>query len=446
MCVVFSLIKMSMSAESFQRFESQKVVGKTYPWLAPHQIVTKSTTFRRTLSAPGEVSVPINANDSPTSAAVVVTADDDVERKSMNVGRNNFNEKASEKSDGASKRIDFVSNITDDDKLNSMRTMDEVDTHRPSTSQNVPDDDLFDNIEEIKEYLRQTADEMEEIETPVLRGGDNFDRIPSLPPPPRPKSQKPYASTLNRLSTFKDMLIFNAESFIKEKIPRIPEGMFEHHHHLHNGSSSNREKATMAAENEKEGKVMSEETSPQAFNAEHDDVDALLMPTRRKVVDGIESDDVVAKFISFLGWNFFLVMRLISLSVFSVFYPMACAWLCVAHYVLMLLCLVNETRFSVRWQRTAFYTVLSYIFIFNLIEFKIRFKNVRFWYIGYFVLVMGQNIGMTIAWYGFTEFLDTWWFEFMFLVILQSGIMSLMCFLLYFFYLKPQDKVFFVNE
>lgn len=188
-------------------------------------------------------------------------------------------------------------------------------------------------------------------------------------------------------------------------------------------------------------------SSPQTFNIEHhDDVDALLMPTRRKVVDGIESDDLVAKFISFLGWNFFLIMRLISLSVFSVFYPIPCAWLCFAHYILMLLCLINETRFTVRWQRTAFYTVLAYIFIFSLIEFKIRFKNVRFWYICYFILVLTQNIGMTVAWYAFTEFLDTWWFEFMFLVILQSGIMSLMCFLLYFFYLKPQDKVFFVNE
>jgi hypothetical protein len=428
MCVIFSLIKMSMTAESYQRFESQKVVGKSYPWLAPHQIVTQSTTFRRTLSAPGEVSANANAFN---AAAAAVTAVE--ERKSMNVGRNNFNEKASEKSDDAMlKKIDFVSNITDDDKLNSMRN--ELDAHRPSTSsqpRSPPDDDLMDNIEEIKEYLRQTAaaDDDDEIDSPVLRakGSDNFDRIPSLPPPPRPKSH------LNRLSTFKDMLIFNAESFIKEKIPRIPEGIFEH------GKRDEEKQAKMAA---------SRSTSPtEAVNIEsHDDVDALLMPTRRKVVDGIESDDLVAKFISFLGWNFFLIMRLISLSVFSVFYPRALAWLFLAHYLLMLLCLINETRFSVRWQRTAFYTVLAYIFVFNLIEFKIRFKSVRFWYIGYFILVLAQNVGMTIAWYGFTEFLDTWWFEFMFLVILQSGIMSVMCFLLYFFYLKPQDKVFFVNE
>lgn len=434
--VIFGLIKMSMSAESYQRFESQKNVGKNYPWLAPHQIVTQKTTFRRTLSAP-------DGNRNPNVSSVTENnKNNSLEdaRKSLNVNRNNFNdtngEEKSSSGDGEAKKIDFVRNITDDDKLKNS-TDSEIDTNRPSTSkQNFADEDLLGNIDEIKEYLRRTANEMDEIDTPTLRNINNvdFDRVPSHDPPPTPH---PYISgTFNRLSTFKDMLIFNAESFIKDKIPRIPEGFFEHHNKDEN--------------DEGKKKNFSEYSSPQtAFNIEHDGVDdALLlpMPSRRKVVDGIESDDLVAKFISFLGWNFFLIMRLISLSVFSVFYPMACGWLCFAHYCLMLLLLINETRFKVKWQRTAFYTILSYIFIFNIIEFKIRFKSVRFWYIGYFILVMGQNIGMTIAWYGFTEFLDTWWFELMFLVTLQSGIMSLMCFLLYFFYLKPQDRVFFVNE
>lgn len=426
-----------MSAESFQRFESQKVVGRNYPWLAPHQIQIRSTTFRRTLSAPGEISAMSNGGKINNDGG------EDF-RKTLNVNVNNFDGKEDEK---IVKKIDFVSNITDDDKLNSMKhennghVPDEIDAC-PSTSQHgiSPDDDLFDNIDEIKEYLRKTADEAEQIDTPATHH-EYFDRIPSMPPPPRPNSlfngvnKHPY---LNRLSSFKDMLIFNAESFIKEKIPRIPEGMFEHHLMREQREQEERMKNATAATTDGIASPVS---------ASEDVVDdALLLPTRRKVIDGIESDDIVAKFISFLGWNFFLVMRIISLSVFLFFYTVPCVWLCFGHYILMLLCLINETRFGVKWQRTAFYTILAYIFIFNLIEFKIRFKHVRRWFIWYFIVVFAQNIGMTIAWYGFTEFLDTWWFEFMFLVILQSGIMSLMCFLLYFFYLKPNDKVFFVNE
>lgn len=415
---------MSMSAESYQRFESQKVVGRTYPWLAPHQIQIKSTTFRRTLSAPGDISTMSNNQDI---------------RKSLNVNVNNFNEREEEKN---LKKIDFVSNIegniTDEEKLNSMkqennsRVPDEIDV-RPSTSRqgSSPDDDLFDNIEEIKEYLRSTADEAEIIDTPKASPThtENFDRIPSLPPPPRPtsifSSKHPY---LNRLSSFKDMLIFEAETFIKEKIPRIPEGMFEHH------------------DQRKEEMKNTPDVAASPLSANETLDEAFLLPKKRIMIDGIESDDMVAKFISWCGWNFFLVMRIVSLSVFSVFYTTPCVLLCIGHYFLMLLFLINETRFRVKWQRTAFYTILAYIFVFNLIEFKIRFKNVRRWYICYFILVFAQNIGITIAWYGFTEFLDTWWFEFMFLLILQSGIMSLMCFLLYFFYLKPKDKLFFVNE
>lgn len=408
--VIFALIKMAMSVESYQRFESQKLVGRSYPWLAPHQVQTRSTTFRRTLSAPGDVFPKSDGKSFLVNQKVDVDA-------------NNLDDKREKPLRG----IEFVSNITDDDKLNSAKLMvpDEVDVARPTSSQeNVPDDDLIENIDEIKAYLRKTSADLD-LESPTLRNhGEGFDRVPSLPPPPRPTSTKhPYIEKLHRLSTFKDMLVFNAETFIKEKIPRIPEGMFEHHGQ------------------EKEIKV-EPAVSPTSLADETD----ILLPTRKTVVDGIESDDLVAKFISFLGWVMFLLMRMISISVFAVFYPEICAWICFGHYIVMLLCLINETRFQEKWQRTAFYIILAYIFIFNIMEFKVKFKNIRSWYIGYFILVMAQNVAMTIVWYNFAVFLDSWWFQFMFLLILQSGIMSLMCLLLYFFYLKPKDRVFFVNE
>lgn len=404
---------MAMTVESFQRFETQKQVGRSYPWLAVHQVQQRSTTFRRTLSAPGDVFPGDDGKKAFFES-----------RKTLNVDPNNFDNENNEK---VLKEVTFVSNITDDDKMNAvkLRVPDEID-RRPSTStRNLPDDDLMDSIDEIKEYLRRTNDSIG-LDSPSSNvTSQNFDHVPSLPPPPTPTSTKhPYLEKLNRLSTFKDLLVFNAETFIKERVPRIPEGMFEHH--------------------TKEKEIKKDvATSPTSMSADETDI---LLPTRRTVVDGIESDDVVAKFISFLGWVMFLVMRMISLSVFSVFYPEICGWICLAHYLFMLLCLVNETRFTEKWQRTGFYFILAYIFIFNLMEFKVKFKSVRRWYIGYFVLVLVQNIAMTVVWYNFTEFLDSWWFEFMYLIIVQSGIMSLLCLVLYFFYLKPKDKVYFLNE
>lgn len=409
---------MAMTVESFQRFESQKLVGRSYPWLAPHQVQSRINTFRRTLSSPNDIfrggADEVKQNISPYQD----------ERKTMNVEENNFDNKEEK----MLKEIEFVSNITDDDKLNSakLQVPDEVDdTSRPSSKQNVPDDDLLENIDEIKQYLRKTSN-AEDLDSPNLRLYDE-DIVPSLPPPPRPTSTRhPLIDKLNRMSTFKDMLVFNAEAFIKDNVPRLPDGMFEHH--------------------SKEKEIKSENVVMTPSSAVGVDETDILLPTRRKVVGGIESDDMVAKFISFLGWVMFLLMRMISLSVFAVFYPEICGWICLSHYLLMLVCLFNETRFTVKWQRTSFYLILAYIFIFNLLEFKVKFKNVRWWYVGYFVLVMTQNVAMTIVWYNFTEFEYSWWLEFMFLIILQSGLMSLMCFVLYFFYLKPEDKVFFVNE
>lgn len=272
-------MKMAMSAESYQRFESQKVVGKNYPWLSTTQIQERTSTFRRTLSAPGENS--INANVDPLEEM----------RKSLNVNINNFDEKKDEKESPAIKKIDFVSNITDDDKINSIninKTADEIDTNRPSTSacskHNIPDD-LLDNIDEIKEYLRRTASDEEELDSPtiIMRNDvENFTRVPSIAPPLPPHAPSYFDTTLNRLSTFKDMLIHNAESFIKEKIPRLPEDLFEHHP---NDNKSN---------NKKEFSSPQQQQQQQAFNVDSDDVDnAMLLPTKKKFVNGIESNDLL---------------------------------------------------------------------------------------------------------------------------------------------------------
>lgn len=204
----------------------------------------------------------------------------------MSSNINNFDEKSEQLKD-TTKDINFVSNITDDDKLNSakLRVPDEVD-RTSSENQNVPDEDLIENIDEIKQYLRRNQD-LEEEGSPTSRiTEEDFNRVPSLPPPPRPTSTKhPYLDKLTRLSTFKDMLVFNAENYIKENVPRLPEGMFEHH-------SKEKEIKTEAAT------TPSSPVSPTSFSVDETDI---LLPTRRTVVDGIEADDMVKHFYNFLS-------------------------------------------------------------------------------------------------------------------------------------------------
>lgn len=370
--IIFGLIKMSMSAESYQRFESQKIVGRRYPW----QTINENVKSMREKSA----TETANTASNPSLPANKVT-NQEVQTA------NDLNAKTHE-----DKRIiDFSGNITDDEKLNTFNNTD--------LNLNNEDLDIFDEVDKNIEDETNT-------ESINLRNS-HFQKT----------LLKPFDETIHRLSAMKNSFILRTESFIKEKIPRAPEHLFSHVH----------------KENESENKTFLANTP--------DEADGIILPTRRKITTGIENDDIVAKFVAFLGWNFFLIMRLMSLSSFAVFHLDICGILCFFHYCLMLSMLINETRFKVRWQRTVFYTVLAYIFLFTLIEFKIKFKKVRSWYIFYFIIVFIQNIAMTISWYGFEEYLDSWWFEFIFLVIVQSGVMSLMCFLLYFFYLKPQDKL-----
>ena len=420
--VVFALIKMAMTVESFQRFESQRIVGRCYPWLAPHQLEKKQHVYRRTLSCPV---TSVASKEDPASFKPCVMDEDEIKtstqfRKTLNVDENNFNIN----NEKVLKEVYFVSNFANQSENTKSPVPDEVDSEVKRRN------DTMDDIEEIKEYLRQTDDEVDndDNESAVLRNTEvNFDRTPSLPPPPQPTSKFPYMYSLHRISTFKDMLIFNAESFIKDNVPRIPDGLFEHHHPIPNEKEIKKEVTT----------------TPVTFINDETDI---LLPTRKKVIQGIENDEMLGKFILFLGWAMFLLMRMMSLSAFAVFYPMECAYLCFAHYLFMLICLGYETRLKEKWQRSMFYVILAYIFIFNLMEFKIKFKNIRSWYIGYFTLVILQNITMTIVWYGYSTFPENWWFEFIFSIIVQSGISSVVCMLLYFYYLKPKDKAFFINE
>ncbi len=169
------------------------------------------------------------------------------------------------------------------------------------------------------------------------------------------------------------------------------------------------------------------------------------MPSRKKIIEGIEQEDIVAKSVAFTAWTFFLVMRMVSLSAFSVFYPLECIYLCLVHYLVMVAGLLYETRFHEKIERTYFYLFLAYIYIFCILEFKIKFKRPRYWFALYTTFMLVQNLAITFAWYYFAEF-ESWWFGYMFAIIILSCCYSLLCFLVFYFLLKPPNKILLENS
>lgn len=432
---------MAVASETYQRFESQKVVGRHYPWSSPHQLECCKQTFARTKSIIEEHRVadtsyielpesehimrrfkalsqtppktPSLSGDEDNCEVVIDSPKD--AHKSLHLGHYNLN---SIENDLSSSDDDDGSNMK---KINSIRQnqFNYNIAPEPSTSSS--------------SYFRHKA------RPPSLHGlqgisdePDHLDFSPNKPAPPPPPSGVA-SMMINRVSTFKDMLFFNAELIIKENVPRLPENLFNER--KYQNTEENNVNAAAAAT------PASAPVSPSV-----DDETDFIMPTRRKMIEGIEQEDFVGKSVAFTAWVLFLLQRMVALSAFFFFYPMACVYLCCAHYVIMVCCLYYETRrLHTKIERSAFYLFLAYVYIFCILEFKIKFKKPRYWFVGYVTLVLMQNLIITLIWYLGNEF-ESWWFEYLFGAVILTLCYSIMCLLVYFFLLKPPDKILFENN
>lgn len=404
---------------TYHRFESQHIVGKEYPWYPIEQVVENIQTLKRSTSRPETLN---NARTPTWTPSITI---------------NNVFEDSTQV-DNKHEEENLLSNVntTDDDKIENskqkIQTIIKADVNIPCTSQlpeesnvelrsykrlkstsdrNIPDDDMLDHIEDMKSYLRKHGDDVPPS-TPSEHSNDElntvFDRTPSFPPPPRPTSL--YLPPFMNVFKIKDMLVFNAQNMIKTHVPHLPAGFFK------------------------------DDPKP---NSNDDTV--FIMPTRKRTINGLEQDDILGKYVVFTGWFLFLIMRMLALATFSVFYLNVTIYLCLAHYFIMLFSLYFETRFHTKLHRTIFYLFLAYIYIFCLIEFKIKFVHIKTWYIGYFFLVFIENLIITMIWY-FNEIFFSWWFHMMWYMIITSAILSLLCHIFYYFVLRPKDKILFVND
>ncbi|XP_053673688.1 uncharacterized protein LOC128723945 [Anopheles nili] len=436
--VVFSFLTMATIITTYQRFESQKIVGRCYPWSTPEQTTTRRKELLRTTSTAESTLVMRTPSIAPEADPIVpnimrnfyskygsdVDPDsiepseilpEDISRKTLNVDVVNFNRQQSK-----GYRDPYV-NFTDDDKL-EISEPDRVDAKGTVSARSVSFKlrDTVDELKEMDNYLRSVEDlrnYTDDSDDEYLKP-DNFDAIPKKLPPPTPEAN---TGVLHRVSIFRNMLLHNAETFLKENVPRLPERMFHEKHH--------------------------EKQTEQKQTPAPDTIDgvALSLPSRRRMIVGLEQDDMVGKSVLFTGWVMFLLMRMLALSTFYVFFPLYFWMLFVNHYLLMIACIVYEVRLHEKLERYFFYAFLAYMYVFSLLEFKIRFIHVRWWYIGYVGIVLLENVAMLVVWFNLGAF-ESWWFYFLHHTIIVSGVFSVMCFLFYYAFLRPKDKVLFVNE
>lgn len=172
-----------------------------------------------------------------------------------------------------------------------------------------------------------------------------------------------------------------------------------------------------------------------------DDVD---LPKRLYDVKALPEDDMAGKIMSFLWWLTFLIARMISISTFAYFYTTHTIWLLMSHFILSVSLLLYDAQANViRKTKAIYFVFVGLIYLFVLIEFKLKFKKVKFWYYGFFTLVYFENISMCLVWWIMKiEYIyNDWWFKYTFYLVIACIILSLSSLLFYIKIMKPKAVV-----
>ncbi|EFA03532.1 hypothetical protein TcasGA2_TC013535 [Tribolium castaneum] len=161
-------------------------------------------------------------------------------------------------------------------------------------------------------------------------------------------------------------------------------------------------------------------------------------------IKGLPEDDLAGKLVAFCWWSCFLLVRILAISAFFFFYPDATIWLLFAHFLIVIAFLIYDVKSDeVKRAKALFFVFIGLIYIFCIIEFKIKFKKTKFMYYGYFSLVFLQNFAMCLVWWthNVEDMESDFWFRYIFYIVVVGSIISVMSMILYLNINKPEKIV-----
>ena len=147
----------------------------------------------------------------------------------------------------------------------------------------------------------------------------------------------------------------------------------------------------------------------------------LIIPKRKQSTKGLEEDDPVGKFVSFLWWFLFILPRILSIAIFFECFPYPLLGVLGFHYALMLAYLFYYAKYQ---DATTFFVNLwlGLIYIFSIIEYRIKFKYADKWLVSYCTLAMIQNITMTFIWFFYGEWSGFWYYYAFCITFISMGL------------------------
>ncbi|KAH8331567.1 hypothetical protein KR074_006430 [Drosophila pseudoananassae] len=442
MSLIFSAIDLAAITTSYHRIESQRRVGRHYPWATPQEVDTHRCQLEQNDRLCCEVAR--KKRESERTITSFPESDKIMEnfrsRRSLQVSDPETHELhvhgEDEVDNDALEHVETRAvlhsgpkdNATDEEKIKGTRPKLKI------RYEDLGDLDTIDVLDTIPETpAPPPPPKTAPPQLPVLKPSEDDPPAPDLRRTMSdndPRRSRRVTRPLSQLETFKDMLLVNAQLYIKEHVPHPPKLLM--------GRVSEDDA-------EEHSPLVPKESTPKTSPLTPKDVVDFYFPKPTKIVNGIQQDDFAGRTVSFFGWIAFITMRMLALSTFCVFYPKAFFILVGVHYILMLSCLALETRCRGSWTKTMFLLLLAYIYIFVLMEFRVCFKSIRLWYGGYLVLTLVENITMTSIWYGNEEW-ESWWFGFIAEWILYSGVLFVVTLIVYYWILRPKEVSLIVED
>lgn len=165
---------------------------------------------------------------------------------------------------------------------------------------------------------------------------------------------------------------------------------------------------------------------------------SLKVPKRKYSEKGLEEDDPIGQFLSFLWWFFFILARVFAIAVAYEFYPATVLTMVGVHYAVMLFYLFYYSKY---------YDVITIIvnlwlglvYIFSLIEYRIKFKYADWWTLPYYIFVIAQNVALTLTWYVNADW-NGFWYTYIFCAIFGSMALCMLSSAVYYIMFKPKKR------
>ncbi|XP_066594310.1 uncharacterized protein [Prorops nasuta] len=162
----------------------------------------------------------------------------------------------------------------------------------------------------------------------------------------------------------------------------------------------------------------------------------LKLPRRKPTAKGLEQDDPVGKFVSFLWWFFFIFARVLAITAAFEFYPIYLLSVLSVHYIFVLVFLFYYTKYND--VITFFFNLwLGLIYIFCIIEYRIKFAYANRWLVLFYTCVILENVFLTLGWYIFFNY-SGFWYSFTCYTIFISMIVGIFSMAVYQTLFKPK--------